>query len=635
MHADLSHDTRRVVCVLATRDGGDLLRRQLESMAEQTVSLDELVVLDDGSSAATRQVIAAAADRLPVRVVAASTPGVPGDALLARIGQNFAAALRHARIGASDVVLFADQDDVWLPDRIERQVAQVVRNDALAVASDARLIDGSGDPLPGLLSDLYPRPDRFADRTRDAQLHAVIRTPVATGAAMAVSGALVRTAPSVPTGWLHDRWYSLCAAAAGALVLDDGPVIEYRLHVDQAVGATRWSSHRGPASAAGDRPTRRVASVDLPEAVRRRRSTGQVGRPVTAVQRAGILVTVATFRRPDGLVALLRSLERMVDAPPFDVLVVDNDPRHSATPAVDGVRGELGFPVRLVAEPAPGIAAARNAALRAADTYRWVCFVDDDEEVDPGWLLRLTDVRRRSDADGVTGPVEFSFAVDPPRWALLGNFFIRPDFADGAPCPTAATNNLLLSVDALRARDLRFDLRLGTTGGSDIMLTRQLTSRGGRIVWCEGAVVHEGSSGGPSAAATPKPSWHSPGALRGPARRSRAHRRRLRPAGHCAAGQPPAARCRGAAHPAPRDRGRGSVVGPAGPRVRTPGAAGTPVTSRPCDGVEWAGPGSGTCPSKTSRATPNTSRAWSPMPRRPSPHSPRSPGTSPGSPNGR
>lgn len=212
---------------------------------------------------------------------------------------------------------------------------------------------------------------------------------------------------------------------------------------------------------------------------------------MTAAQRAGILVTVATFRRPDGLVALLRSLERMVDAPPFDVLVVDNDPRHSATPAVDGVRGELGFPVRLVAEPAPGIAAARNAALRAADTYRWVCFVDDDEEVDPGWLLRLTDVRRRSDADGVTGPVEFSFAVDPPRWALLGNFFIRPDFADGAPCPTAATNNLLLSVDALRARDLRFDLRLGTTGGSDIMLTRQLTSRGGRIVWCEGAVVHE------------------------------------------------------------------------------------------------------------------------------------------------
>lgn len=238
MHADLSLDTPRVVCVLATRDGGELLRRQLESMAEQTVPLDELVVLDDGSSDATRQVIAAAAGRLPVRVVTASTSGVPGDALLARIGQNFATALRHARIGASDVVLFADQDDVWLPDRVERQVAQIIRSDALAVASDARLIDGSGDPLPGRLSDLYPRPDGFADRTRDAQLHAVIRTPVATGAAMAVSGALVRTAPSVPTGWLHDRWYSLCAAAAGALVLDDGPVIEYRLHVDQAVGAT-------------------------------------------------------------------------------------------------------------------------------------------------------------------------------------------------------------------------------------------------------------------------------------------------------------------------------------------------------------------------------------------------------------
>lgn len=212
---------------------------------------------------------------------------------------------------------------------------------------------------------------------------------------------------------------------------------------------------------------------------------------MTAVQRARILVAVATFRRPEGLVALLRSLERMVDAPPFDVLVVDNDPRRSATPAVDGVRGELGFPVRLVAEPVPGIAAARNAALRAAAAYRWVCFVDDDEEVDTAWLRTLTDAQRQTGADGVTGPVEFSFAVHPPRWALLGNFFIRPAHADGARCPTAATNNLLLSVEALRARDLWFDLRLGMTGGSDIMLTRQLTSTGGRIVWCAGAVVRE------------------------------------------------------------------------------------------------------------------------------------------------
>ncbi|OEI69017.1 hypothetical protein Cus16_1511 [Curtobacterium sp. ER1/6] len=58
------------------------------------------------------------------------------------------------------------------------------------------------------------------------------------------------------------------------------------------------------------------------------------------------------------------------------------------------------------------------------------------------------------------------------------------------------------------------------------------------------------------------------------------------------------------------------------------------VGSDPCDGVEWAGPASATSPSRTSRATPSTSPAWSPTHPRPSPHSRPSPGTRPASPRG-
>jgi succinoglycan biosynthesis protein ExoM len=204
-----------------------------------------------------------------------------------------------------------------------------------------------------------------------------------------------------------------------------------------------------------------------------------------------ILVAVATFRRPEGLRALLESLGRMESPPAFDVLVVDNDPVASAQNVGAQFALTMPYGLRIVHEPTPGIAAARNAALDAADAYDWVCFVDDDEIVDERWLAALVAAQRESDADAVTGPVAFTFEDAPPRWAILGNFYIRPDFTSGDSCPTAATNNVMLRVAALRERALRFDPEFGTTGGSDIMLTRRLTETAGRIVWTDDAVVHE------------------------------------------------------------------------------------------------------------------------------------------------
>lgn len=208
-------------------------------------------------------------------------------------------------------------------------------------------------------------------------------------------------------------------------------------------------------------------------------------------------VAVATHRRPDGLLTLLRSLAEMrrgaaaTRTPAFDVVVVDNDPAGSGVAALDLTADRFPFSVHAVVEPRPGIAAARNRALDLAAGYDWVCFVDDDETVEPNWLARLVDAQRVCTADAVTGPVEFHYAASPPAWALLGGFSIRPEHADLERCRLAATNNVMFSVRALRDRGIRFDDALGLTGGSDMLLSRQLSDAGGRIVWAEHARVHE------------------------------------------------------------------------------------------------------------------------------------------------
>lgn len=207
--------------------------------------------------------------------------------------------------------------------------------------------------------------------------------------------------------------------------------------------------------------------------------------------RPRLAVAIATYRRPDGLEDLLLSLAASEDAPPFDVVVVDNDPEGSAAVVLDALAPSLPFSLIRVHVAEPGIAAARNAALDAVRDHDHVCFVDDDETVDPTWLAELVALQESTGADGVTGPVVFDFDVPPPRWSLLGGFWVRPRPGHGASCRVAATNNLLLSVAALHDRGLRFDASLGLTGGSDMELTERLTSTGGTIVWCESAVVRE------------------------------------------------------------------------------------------------------------------------------------------------
>jgi succinoglycan biosynthesis protein ExoM len=207
--------------------------------------------------------------------------------------------------------------------------------------------------------------------------------------------------------------------------------------------------------------------------------------------RAGALVVaVLTFRRPDGLRLIVPRLQEQarqlhsVLGMSAEVLVVDNDPDGSAREAVASFER-----ARYVHEPLPGIPAARNRALDEAAGARFIVFIDDDEVPNDGWLTALVQAQRSSGASGVAGAVvpQYDGPVDP--WIVAGGFFVRDRWPSGTVVSTAATNNLLLDLDVIREHGLRFDLGFTDTGGSDTVLTRQLTRAGGRIVWCDEAVV--------------------------------------------------------------------------------------------------------------------------------------------------
>ena len=207
-----------------------------------------------------------------------------------------------------------------------------------------------------------------------------------------------------------------------------------------------------------------------------------------------IAVAIATYRRPALLELLLGSLvlAGYADTTSVRVIVVDNDPRGSAASTVDRFAGALR--IEYAIETRPGIAAARNQGLqllRPDDAY--IAFVDDDEEVEAGWLETLRDAAERLDADVVGGPVLSVFPDAAPAWLRQEGLIQRSRRATGRYDDLiAATNNTLLSLAYWRAvGSPRFDDSFGLTGGSDTDFFTRLRQLGARAAWCDEAPVSE------------------------------------------------------------------------------------------------------------------------------------------------
>jgi glycosyltransferase involved in cell wall biosynthesis len=203
-----------------------------------------------------------------------------------------------------------------------------------------------------------------------------------------------------------------------------------------------------------------------------------------------LTVAIPSYRRPETLARALAgvnlAIQRLPATESCEILVIDNDPDRSARPVVDAVAR-----ARYVSEPTPGLAAVRNRALDEASDSDLLVFLDDDEEPEPEWLLRMLEVLDDTGCDAVAGKVVTPLPENIDPWLTAVGAFVRPRRVDRQLMPEAATNNLLLELSSVRASGVRFDPRFGLTGGEDSLFTRQFTASGRVIRWAESAVVRE------------------------------------------------------------------------------------------------------------------------------------------------
>ncbi|HSP96151.1 MAG TPA: glycosyltransferase family 2 protein [Candidatus Dormibacteraeota bacterium] len=205
-----------------------------------------------------------------------------------------------------------------------------------------------------------------------------------------------------------------------------------------------------------------------------------------------VSICIATFRRPQGLLRLLRSLGRLDPASPrHEIIVADNDAARSGETAVRQARAE-GLAAHYLVEPARGIAQARNRSVEPA-RGTFVAFIDDDEEADPQWLVQLCAELERHGADGAIGPVLPCFHDEAPRWLIEGSFFDRPRFPTGTVLDRRGfrTGNAIIRRRHLTALRGPFDERFALSGGEDTDLFTRLIANGSRIIAVDSAIVWE------------------------------------------------------------------------------------------------------------------------------------------------
>lgn len=123
----------KVSIAMATYNGADYIEEQLNSFISQTRQPDELIITDDCSTDSTYQIVTDFSKKAPFDVVFSINNhnlGYTG---------NFNQALSKA---TGDIVFLSDQDDVWLPEKIETVLSAAEANpEALLIMNDADLTD--------------------------------------------------------------------------------------------------------------------------------------------------------------------------------------------------------------------------------------------------------------------------------------------------------------------------------------------------------------------------------------------------------------------------------------------------------------------------------------------------------------
>ncbi len=214
-------ETLRISVAMATYNGAPYLAEQLDSILDQSMLPEEIIVCDDGSTDSTQDILNRYAAKGMLRFF-------QNDRSLG-IAQNFRRAVSLCKGG--NYIAFADQDDVWLPEKLQAGYDVLLAIDDRKTPAisfhDLTLVDES-------LAQLQPS---FWDVLNVAPAHETFHSMlfgnIITGCTVMMNDAMRQrfcSLPADPRAGMHDAWLGLIAYGLGRHAAVQERLILYRQH---------------------------------------------------------------------------------------------------------------------------------------------------------------------------------------------------------------------------------------------------------------------------------------------------------------------------------------------------------------------------------------------------------------------
>lgn len=230
----------KVVVLLAAYNGEQYLKKQVESIVEQSYAGQiDIVIRDDGSKDLTCDLIRDFVISVPNRSLNLITHTSNKRGHLA----NFSALAQYAKKFDARYFAFADQDDVWHKEKIATLVKkaellqQEFPNKPILVHSDLRVVDKKLNEIASSFVGYQGLPDPHFH-----EFPLFLVQNVVTGCTSLFNHELLQVASPIPEdAVVHDWWFGLCAYYWGKVVYIDKPLVDYRQHGKNCIGAISFA----------------------------------------------------------------------------------------------------------------------------------------------------------------------------------------------------------------------------------------------------------------------------------------------------------------------------------------------------------------------------------------------------------